>query len=216
MISVCSRTSGVSVFKSIVLEKIPAFLLAQKSTIRNHLSLAIDNITFDVSPILHDQWLQLISCLHDISLTLPYANEATTLTPTELSSKEWLNILGTHQQHLRSLDLSFTPDCTVNPYAVLSTLRREWCSVKLPNLRNLAIRIGSANLYSACLSGGGRVVTEVEALKRDVWLWRGLVPCDRSPALSEGQGGFCRTQITMISAKSLASLSWESRSSIVS
>ena len=153
MISVCSRTSGVSVFKSIVLEKIPAFLLAQKSTIRNHLSLAIDNITFDVSPILHDQLLQLISCFHDISLTLPYANEI-----------------------LRS---QLYPDCTVNPYAVLSTLRREWCSVKLPHLRNLAIRIGSANLYSACLSGGGRVVTEVEALKRDVWLWRGLVPCDR-------------------------------------
>ena len=94
----------------IMLEKIPAFLLAQKSTIRN-LSLVIDNATFDVSSIL--QSLQLISCLHDISLTLPYATEATTLTPTALSSKEWLKILGTHQQHLRSLDLSFTPDCTV-------------------------------------------------------------------------------------------------------
>jgi len=134
--------------KSIMLEKIPAFhksppyIYRSRSTMPPSTSLLSFN-RCSFYPVF------MISAL---SLTLPYATEVTTLTPTALSSKEWLNILGTHQQHLRSLDLSFTPDCTVNSYAVLPTLRREWCSVKVPNLRNLTIRIGSS-LCSACLSG---------------------------------------------------------------
>ena len=115
----------------IMLEKIPAFLLAQRSTIRD-VSLAIDNVTFDVSPIL--QCLQLMSCLHDISLELPYSTKA-------IHFKEGRNILKTHQQHLRSLDFSLTPGLSVKSSAVPPVVGQEWWSVELPNLRNLAIHM---------------------------------------------------------------------------
>ena len=120
----------------IMLEKVPAFLEAQRSTIRN-VSFAIDNPTFDVAPIL--QGLQLMSCLHDIRLALPY--ESATRTITAMPFKAGFKILETHQKHLRSLDLSFTPDHFVDPVSDLPALRQECWSVDLSNLKNLTICI---------------------------------------------------------------------------
>ena len=54
----------------IMLEKIPAFLLAHRSTI-SKVSLTIDNHAFDISPIL--QCLELVPHLQDINLPFPYA-----------------------------------------------------------------------------------------------------------------------------------------------
>ena len=116
----------------IVLEKIPAFLVAQRSVIRN-LSLMMNNPTFNMSPVL--QSLRLISCLHDISLALPYVTMTTTLTITAVPFKGRRSILETHQ-YLRSFkDLSFTPNFSSDFHY------EEWHSVELPNLKNLTIRV---------------------------------------------------------------------------
>ena len=122
----------------VMIEKVPAFLLAQKSTIRS-VSFMIDNPTFDVSPIL--QCLQFVSCLHDIRLALPYVIVAGTRTIPGMPFKQGCKILEAHRQHLRSLDLSFTPNRLIDSFSDRPAFRQECWSVDLPNLRKLTIYI---------------------------------------------------------------------------
>ena len=105
-----------------MIHKVPAFLLAHKSTVCN-VSFAMDD-HFDVSPIF--QCLELMSHLHSIHLSLPYGAMATSTVPLR-------DILKTHQQHMKSLSLTFVPP-TLPVF-----LCEDWCSVGLPNLRNLTI-----------------------------------------------------------------------------
>ena len=88
------RPYHTSEIHRIVLENDPAFLLAHESTI---LTRCI--VRDPTSPIL--QCLQLISCLYDISLPLPYA-----LTTTGISFNDGRDILET-QQHPRSASLAW-------------------------------------------------------------------------------------------------------------
>jgi len=108
-------------------EKVPAFLLAHKFTLRN-VSFTITDGAFDVLPIL--RCLQLIPCLYSISLSFPYDVMPTTVVHS------WQDMLETHRQHLRSLSLSFT---TTSAIQVPAFFHRKGCFLQLPNLTNLAI-----------------------------------------------------------------------------
>ena len=110
-----------------MIEKVPAFLLAHKSTICN-VSFAInDHPNFDLSPIF--QCLTLMFHLHSIHLSLPYEAMATNAVPLR-------DILKTHRQHIKSLSFSFISV----PPSVPVLLHEDWRSVLgLPNLRNLTI-----------------------------------------------------------------------------
>ncbi len=120
----------------IMLEKVSTFLLTHQSTIRD-VSFSIDNPILDISPIL--QCLQDMSRLHTIELCLSYGTISSTATANFQGGRE---ILEKHRQHLRSLSLSFVVDRVIG-WAVPAFFRQDWCSVKLPNLRNLTIRIPS-------------------------------------------------------------------------
>ena len=89
----------------IMLEKIPAFLLAQSSTIRK-VSLTIDNATFDISPIL--RCLQLIPHLQDISLPFPYAAWSVRLASSRKSKPDGSWGLGTYIRQFSSSLVSLT------------------------------------------------------------------------------------------------------------
>ena len=121
---------------NIMLAKVPAFLLAHQSTIRN-VSFSIDNPTLDISPIL--QCLREMSCLHTIGLSLSYG---TISSASSVDFQSGRGILEKHQQHLRSLSLGFVVDRVVG-WTVPVFFRHDWCLVKLPNLRDLTIHVPS-------------------------------------------------------------------------
>ena len=99
---------------AIMLDKIPAFLLAHKSTIRNML-FAIDHSDLDASPIF--QCLTAMPCLYDISFFLPSAD----MYPFRGKS----DLFVVHRQHLRSLSLSIkTTGLSLN--GILRLLLQNW------------------------------------------------------------------------------------------
>ena len=119
---------------NVMIDKVPAFLLAHQSTIRD-VSFSIDNPTLDITPIL--QCLRDMSCLHTIRLSLSYG---TISSGTSVDFQGGREILAKHQQHLTSLSLGFVGDRVIG-WAVPVFFRQDWCSVKLPNLRDLTIRL---------------------------------------------------------------------------
>ena len=114
---------------TIMLEKIPAFLLAHKSTIRN-VSVAIDRCELDISPIF--QCLQVMPYLYGIDLSLPYGYTR--------PFRSELDLVVAHQQHLGSLSLNFTPN-TRNGSAILDFFPADCREATFPNVRTLTIPI---------------------------------------------------------------------------
>ena len=116
---------------NIMLDKVPAFLLAHHSTIRD-VSFSIDNPTLDITPILQCLWD--MSCLHTIGLSLPYGRFSSACSVDFQGGRE---ILEKHQRHLRSLSISFVEI----GWTVPESFRQDWCPARLPELRDLTIHV---------------------------------------------------------------------------
>ena len=121
---------------NVILDKVPAFLLAHHSTIRD-VSFSIDDFTLDITPIL--QCLRDMSCLHTIGLSLCYDTFSSASSESSVDFQGEREILDKHRQHLRSLSISFAEIGWTLP--VFFRQDWDWGPARFPKLRDLTIRI---------------------------------------------------------------------------